>query len=96
DVLGGYLQSFVRDDSLIIILGDHQPFAGITGRNKCWSVPIHVISRNRTLLEPFVRRGYTWGMVPRQDPPHPGMERFLPGLLEDFSTSPISGSADPE
>jgi hypothetical protein len=72
------------DDSLILVVGDHQPYSGITGKGKPWSVPIHALSRDHGVLEPFRKRGYTPGWVPRQPPPHRGMEDFLPGFLEDF------------
>jgi hypothetical protein len=83
-LLGDYLARYVTADSLIIILGDHQPPVQLTGTGEPWSVPIHIISRNPRLLDPFRKRGYTPGLVPTQPPPHPGMETFLPGFLEDF------------
>ena len=55
------------------------------------SVPIHVWSREPELLEPFLRRGYTPGLVPRQRPPHAGLESFWPGFLEDFSPPGATG-----
>jgi hypothetical protein len=84
-----YLTRFLPsgDPALVVILGDHQPFSGITGKGKSWSVPIHVLSRDLSVLEPFKRRGYTPGWVPRQPLPHPGMESFLSGFLEDFSSA---------
>lgn len=90
-VLDNYLTQFIDDDSLIILVGDHQPNQAITGpENLTWSVPIHVISRNREFVEPFVRRGYTPGMVPKQPMPHAGMERFLEEFLSDFSSEPLT------
>jgi hypothetical protein len=83
-LLADYLARYVSADTLIVIIGDHQPNVQLTGPGQPWSVPIHVISRNPRLLEPFCRRGYTPGLIPAQPPPHPGMETFLPGLLEDF------------
>ncbi|MGA6927285.1 MAG: hypothetical protein WBY88_16470 [Desulfosarcina sp.] len=82
--LGDYLARYVTADALIIVMGDHQPTVQLTGPGKPWSVPVHIISRNRRLLEPFHERGYTPGLTPHQPPPHAGMETFLPGLLEDF------------
>ncbi len=81
-----YLTRFLpaQDKSLIVVLGDHQPYTGVTGTGKPWSVPVHVISRDPQVLAPFSRRGYTPGWVPRQPPPHPGMEGFLPAFLDDF------------
>ncbi len=88
-VLKTYVLKYIDDDALIIILGDHQPNVQITGENRPWSVPIHIISRNRAFMKPFAARGYTPGIVPRQPAPHPGMETFFYHLLEDFSNGPI-------
>lgn len=85
EVLGSYLAHYLRPGSLVIIMGDHQPNRQLTGDNEPWSVPVHVISGNLRLLEPFRRRGYTPGLTPGQALPHAGMETFLTGFLEDFS-----------
>jgi hypothetical protein len=82
--LGDYIAKFVSTDTLIIIMGDHQPNLQLTGEGEPWSVPVHVISRNPRLLEPFRKRGYASGLIPAQPPPHAGMETFLPNLLQDF------------
>lgn len=83
-ILGDYLARFVDTDTLIIIMGDHQPNLQLTGEGEPWSVPVHVISRNPRLLEPFRQRGYTSGLIPAQPLPHAGMETFLPNFLRDF------------
>lgn len=82
-----YLANFVDGNTLAIVVGDHQPFSGITGKNKSWSVPLHVISRNPEFLQPFLDKGYTPALIPDQDLPHFGLETFLPTLLESFSPS---------
>lgn len=92
-VIGEYLRRFIDEQSLVVVLGDHQPYSGITGKGKPWSVPVHVISRRAELLEPFRNRGYTPGLIPRQPPPHQGLESFLPGILEDFSPAAPAGEA---
>jgi hypothetical protein len=84
ETLGDYLARYVTTESLIIILGDHQPNLQLTEPREPWSVPVHVISTNPRLLEPFRKRGYTPGLIPDQPPPHAGMETFLPGFLQDF------------
>jgi len=83
-VLGDYFARYVSADTLIIIMGDHQPNVQLTGEGQPWSVPVHIISRNPRLLEPFSRRGYTPGLIPSQPLPHAGMETFLQSFLEDF------------
>ena len=82
--LGDYLVRYVTTDTLIIIIGDHQPNLQLTAPEEPWSVPIHVISRNSCLLDPFRKRGYTSGLLPAQPLPHAGMETFSPEFLKDF------------
>jgi len=90
-VLEGYLTNFVKDDTLVIFMGDHQPHQQVTGPdNLTWSVPIHVVSRNSDFVAPFLRRGYLPGMIPDQPLPHVGMERFMEEFLSDFSTEPLA------
>jgi phosphatidylglycerophosphate synthase len=83
EVLRGYLIEFVHDDSLVIILGDHQPVSEVTESSPSWAVPIHVISRDADLVAPFVSRGYSRGMVPLNG--NLPMEDFLVDFLRDFS-----------
>jgi hypothetical protein len=78
-----YLTSILYDGALVIVLGDHQPVTEITANSSSWSVPIHVLSRDRALVAPFLARGYTPGMIPGQT--HLPMEDFLPELVRDFS-----------
>jgi len=86
DVLKRYIADYVRDDSLVILLGDHQPVREVSGEEENHGVPVHVISRDKTLLEPFIARGYLPGMRPRMDDQRPPMREFLIDFLEDFST----------
>ena len=83
DVMRGYLTEFVHDDSLVIILGDHQPVSEVTNNSPSWAVPIHVISRDADLVAPFVSRGYSQGMVPANG--SLPMEGFLVDFLRNFS-----------
>jgi phosphoglycerol transferase MdoB-like AlkP superfamily enzyme len=84
-VLVGFLEHLVAGNAIIIILGDHQPNLKITGENQPWSVPVHVISRNPDFVAPFIKRGYTPGLIPSQPLPHRGIESLLWNLLDDFS-----------
>ncbi|HEX3849433.1 MAG TPA: hypothetical protein VHW01_00620, partial [Polyangiaceae bacterium] len=81
---------YVNDDSLVIILGDHQPVAGVNDHSASYGVPIHVLSRSAALLQPFIVRGYSAGMRPRRSGVRPGLESFLPDFLADFSGAPGS------
>ncbi len=88
EVLKRYLADEVKDDSLVIILGDHQPVADVNDHTPSHGVPIHVLSRNASLLQPFIARGYSAGMRPHRTGSRPGLESFLPDFLADFSNAP--------
>lgn len=85
-LLEEYLSDNVADDSLIIILGDHQPVADVNGHSPSRGVPVHVLSRSEALVQPFYARGYRPGMRPGPDGPSAGLETLLPNFLVDFST----------
>jgi len=85
EVLRQYIAKFVRDDTLLIILGDHQPVGEVTGYTESRGAPIHIVSRNPRFTEKFVARGYNRGMRPENRPPYPGMELFMSQFIEDFS-----------
>lgn len=50
-------------ETLLVIVGDHQPMANVSGSDS-WDVPVHVIARDPKLLAPFTARGFTPGMEP--------------------------------
>jgi phosphatidylglycerophosphate synthase len=83
EVLDSYVTQFVTDDSLIVILGDHQPVSELTDNSPSYGVPIHVISRRAEFIAPFLARGYVHGMVPGTTAIP--MEAFLVDFLHDFS-----------
>lgn len=64
---------FVDAGTLVILLGDHQAAPLITGDNARGGVPVHVISGDARLLEPFLARGFVPGTHP------PGPERYAEG-----------------
>src|SRR6185436_18326501 len=88
EVIKRYVERFVDDDSLVIVLGDHQPVVEVSGSESQRAVPVHVFSKSRDLVEPFLARGYAPGMWPHGKTAPRGLEHFLPDLLRDFSTAP--------
>lgn len=85
DVLRRYLASELHNDTLVIIVGDHQPPGAAAQASADYGVPIHVLSRKTALIAPFLARGYTAGMSPVLSARHPGLESFLFSFLRDFS-----------
>jgi hypothetical protein len=83
-----WAERFVDDDTLLIVLGDHQPAPMITGEDASRAVPVHVISRSAELIEPFLQWGFVAGALPADDATPRGMEAFRPWFLRAFSTPP--------
>lgn len=84
-VLKEFLIRYLPENSLVVILGDHQPNRHLTGEHASWSVPVHIVTDVPRLAAPFLNRGYRHGMIPDQPGPHDGMATFLPRFLKDFS-----------
>lgn len=85
DALASYAGEFVDDDVLLIALGDHQPAPLITGDDAPRAVPVHVISGDRSLLEPFEAWGFVAGARPPRGEPVRRMDAFRPWFLAAFS-----------
>ncbi|MBI3503483.1 MAG: hypothetical protein HY059_01480 [Proteobacteria bacterium] len=76
------------DETLFIVLGDHQPPLTTARRTGDFSVPVHVFSRSAEAVAPFLRRGYVVGLQPPAGVAAKGMETFLPDFLADFGGTP--------
>ena len=84
--LGGYLRLRADRDFVLVLVGDHQPPAAVSGEGASWEVPVHVITSRKDILESLQGRGFTLGLFPR----HPALGRMnalLNTLLGAFSWS---------
>lgn len=88
EALGNYLVKRLADNSLIILVGDHQPPLTVAAASRNKAVPIHVLSRDPALIEPFQRAGYVAGMMPPATTTDVGMESFLAWFLASYSSRP--------
>jgi hypothetical protein len=92
NVVTGYAERYVDDQTLLIVLGDHQPAPLITGDDASRAVPVHIISGDPTLIEPFLHWGFVTGALPDTTRPTLGMDAFRDWFVRAFST-PIDKSA---
>ena len=83
--LAGYLRE-QRDDPVIIVIGDHQPPAAVSGRDAPWRVPVHVISRKQPVLQRLLDQGFRPGLEPQRPPIGP-MHGLVPVLLDAFDAT---------
>lgn len=84
EVLGDYARRFGAENTLMIVLGDHQPAPVVTGAGASHRVPIHILAGDPALLLPFFEAGYSAGMMPSSDAAQMPMRQFRNLLVEGF------------
>lgn len=94
EVIAGYIEHRMDPDTLLVVIGDHQPAPLVTGDGASRDVPVHIISARPRLVEPFSGaggdgrdglRGFRSGIQPGHAP-GPDMSRFRPFLHFAFGT----------
>ncbi len=90
DVLGGFLESYVPENSLVILVGDHQPPKLATHDNDSWAVPMHVFSKREDLVRAFDALGFQEGLAPLSESSL-SMADFLEGFLEIYDGTAKAG-----
>lgn len=81
--IGGYLRLRADRDFVMILLGDHQPAAAVSGERAPWEVPMHVITNRRDVLDALRARGFRDGLPPSR-PPIGTIGAAAPLLLDAF------------
>jgi hypothetical protein len=85
--LGGYLERHAGEDVVMIVLGDHQPAAVVSGEGAAWDVPVHVIASRDAVLDRFRTHGFRDGLTPER-PAFGPMHALLPIVLDAFGDRP--------
>lgn len=80
-----YAERFVDDETLLIVLGDHQPAPLITGDDASRAVPVHVISGDPTLVNLFTEWGFLPGAFPDSTQTIRRMDAFRDWFVRAFS-----------
>jgi hypothetical protein len=86
--LGGYLRLRADRDFVMILIGDHQPPALVTGEGASWDVPVHVITNRRAVLDRLRQHQFREGLTP-QHPAVAQMNTLLPLLLDAFGDDEV-------
>lgn len=81
--LAGYIRQ-QAGDPLLIIVGDHQPPAAVSGAGASWEVPVHVIGRRAALLDRLLAHRFRPGLAPARPSIGP-MHGLVPVFLDAFS-----------
>lgn len=85
DSVVGFARRFADERTLMIVLGDHQPAPLITGSTEDRSVPVHVITGDADLVQPFIEWGFERSMLPPMKGPARRMDAFRDWFVQAFS-----------
>ena len=88
--IGGYLRLRSGRDFILVLVGDHQPPALVSGEGASWDVPVHIVASRSPVLERLRRHHFVDGLVPPSQT-LVRMDGLLPVLLEAFGTSDDNG-----
>lgn len=61
-MLAGYLRASAERELVFVVLGDHQPPAGVAGEGTSWDVPVHIIASRGPLLDALRSAGFEDGL----------------------------------
>jgi hypothetical protein len=92
--LTGYLRQHPDRDFVMVLLGDHQPAAAVTGEGATWNVPVHVIASRRPVIDRLLMHGFREGLVPAR-PAIGHMPALVPILLDAFGSRASIAGATP-
>ena len=81
--IGGYLKLRADRDFVMILIGDHQPPAAVSGEGVPWDVPVHVITSDSVLFDQLLAKGFRSGLSPAR-PTLSKTHELLPILLGAF------------
>lgn len=84
DTLAGYIRAHAGENLVMVVIGDHQPPAAVSGRGAPRDVPVHVIASRHGLLGRLRASGFHDGLAP-QRPGAGEMHALVPMLLQAFS-----------
>lgn len=70
EYLAGYLRARPGSDFVLLLVGDHQPAASVSGVGARWDVPVHVITTRNEVADALRQMGFVEGMrlAPAQQP----------------------------
>jgi hypothetical protein len=62
--MADYLRQRAPRPLVMVVVGDHQPTALVSGQGASWDVPVHIISDDRALLQRLLGNGFVPGLTP--------------------------------
>ena len=84
--LFSFVQRYGNDDTVLVVLGDHQPATLVTGEGATHDVPISVIAHDPKVMDQIAGWGWQDGMLPSPQAPVWPMASFRDRFLSAFGS----------
>jgi hypothetical protein len=85
DSLTSYVEKWGDENTVLVMLGDHQPASVVVGQNASKDVPISIVAKDPKVLERIASWGWTDGLTPSPDAPVWPMNQFRDRFLTAYS-----------
>jgi Sulfatase len=93
--LAGYVRGRMPANAVLILLGDHQPAASVTGEGARWDVPVHVVTGNDAIADRLLAAGFVEGItLPANERATRKMHELTPILLNAFDDPQQASGAE--
>jgi hypothetical protein len=91
NVLISFVQHYGDKNLVLVMVGDEQPLAIVSGQNAGHDVPISIIAHDPTVLKRIGGWGWTAGLLPSAQAPVWPMSAFRDRFLTAYGSTPTSG-----
>jgi phosphatidylglycerophosphate synthase len=91
NTLISFVQHYADRNLVLIVLGDHQPWEIVSGKQPSHEVPISVIARDPAVLKRITGWGWNDGLRPRPRAPVWPMSAFRDRFLSAFGSKTATG-----
>ncbi len=85
--LTGFIRRYADKDTVVVFLGDHQPYTIVSGDGASHEVPITVLARDPEVLARIAPWDWASGLRPREDSPVWRMDQFRDRFLDAYESS---------
>jgi hypothetical protein len=83
-----WMERYAHDNTVLVVLGDHQPKARVSGENANRDVPVSIVARDPKVLDKITDWGWTDGLRPDHDAPVWRMSSFRDRFLTAYGSTP--------
>jgi len=86
-----FITTYGDDDTVVVMLGDHQPATVVSGEGASHDVPISIVARDHKVLDAISGWGWGAGLHPAPDAPVWRMDAFRDRFLAAYGSARETG-----